>query len=108
MKTFRPLVFTAAVFLLIALASLAKAGVPEQAQASNLAVPEQKELPYAGAVVVMSCKLVNAIVMIDHNGTVHPVRLKDGTLATLLTQLSQAPADKVVQVEMPCPEEKST
>lgn len=82
----------------------AHAGVPEQAQASNLAVPGQEaQLPYAGAIVVVQCKSVVALVLIGHDGKQHFVDLRTSTPAMVTTQLSQAPADDVTQVEVSCP-----
>lgn len=89
--------------------AFADPGFPAQAQASNLAVPgEPAQKPYAGAVVTVSCHLVYSVIMVGHDGSLHVVHLKDSTLATLLAQLSQAPADAVEQVETPCKDEVQT
>jgi hypothetical protein len=79
------------------------AGVQDQAQASTLAVPDQSaELPFAGAIVVVQCKNVVAVVMIKHDGTQQPIDLKNATQAIVATQLLQAPADAETEIEVSC------
>lgn len=82
----------------------AKAGVPEQAQASNLAVPGQEaELPFAGAIVITQCKSVIGLVMIKHDGAQQPVELKGLTPRDVTTLLQQAPSEGVAQFDVHCP-----
>lgn len=96
--------FWVALVLGIVLIHPAKAGVPEQAQASALAVPgEQAELPYAGAIVITQCKGVIGLVMIKHDGAQQPVELNGLTPRDVTTLLQQAPATGVAQFEVSCP-----
>jgi len=71
--------------------------VPEQAQASSVAVPEP-EYPYAGALVIVEQKMVIGVIMVGHDGTLEPINIHGFSQATLLSTLSQAPADKVIQI----------
>lgn len=80
------------------------AGVPDQAQASNLAVPDEPaELPYAGAVVVVQCKNVIGLVMIKHNGKQEAINLQGLSPKDVTALLLQAPADDTGQFEVACP-----
>lgn len=82
---------------------VASAGVQDQGQASHLAVPDQPaELPYAGAIVVVQCKDVVAVIMIKHDGSQQTIDLKNATQAIVTTQLLQAPADATTEVEVSC------
>ena len=95
-------------FAALALMSLsALAQVPEQAQASALAVPgEEARKPYTSAILVTQCKQAVAAVLVDRQGNLHPLHMKDSTQAILLTQLSQA--ETVTEIEVACPDTKST
>lgn len=77
--------------------------VPEQAQASSLAVPAaQAQSPYASAIVVVQCKNAVAAVLVDRGGVQYPLDLRELTPAMLMTQLAQVPADNVTQIEVKC------
>lgn len=78
--------------------------MPEQAQASSLAVPEPGPV-YVSALLVVHCRKVEALVLIDDKGEQHPYHGKEATLAQVLTMLSPVPADKVTQVTIACPGE---
>lgn len=93
-----------AYFAVALIATSIQAAIPQQSQASTLAVPgEAAQKPYASALVVVRCKQVVAAILVDANGFQHPLNLKELTPAMLLTQLSQAPAENVTQIEVACP-----
>lgn len=105
--------------LLLALAaSVACAQVPQQSQASALVVPREaphhvvrpaSDFKYAGAVVVVQCKLVYALMFIDKDGTIEPKHLvKDMSEAKLLTLLADANPDNVWMTETPCGSDQAT
>lgn len=78
--------------------------LPAQAQASAMAVPEPAP-SYVSALLVVHCRKVEALVLIDEHGEQHPYHGKEATLAQVLTMLSPVPADKVTQVTITCPGE---
>lgn len=80
------------------------APIPPQAQASAMAVPEPGP-EYVSALLVVHCRKVEALVLIDSHGEQHPYHGKEATLAQVLTMLSPVPADKVTQVTVTCPGE---
>jgi hypothetical protein len=86
--------------------SAARAGVPEQAQASNLAVPTPVVFPYAGALVVSQCKKAIGVIFVTHDGQIvpyDPEALQKLTLAQLNAMLAaSAPLDNSQQIETPC------
>lgn len=78
--------------------------MPEQSQASAMAVPEPG-LEYVSALLVVHCRKVEALILIDVHGIQHPYHGKEATLAQVLTILSPVPADNVTQVTIACPGE---
>jgi hypothetical protein len=78
--------------------------MPEQAQASAMAVPEPGP-EYVSALLVVHCRKVEALVLIDSHGVQHPYHGKEATLAQVLTMLSPVPADNITQVTVACPGE---
>lgn len=105
------LFLTALPVILIAIASLvtmcAYGAVPEKAQASSLAVPAQKDPKYASAIVVTQCRQAIAVLFVDKEGKVYPQHFKDLSFEQLLQKLTDAPADKVTEVSLACPADKS-
>lgn len=83
--------------------------VPEQSQASTLAVPTPVVYPYASAMVVVQCREVIAVVFVTHDGELVPQHWPDLTPQELDARLdAAAPADKTFDLELTCPAEKST
>ena len=101
--------------LLVIHATTAHGQVPQQAQASNLVVPEPKHIepphkpfPFASGVVVSECKLVKAVLLVDKKGITHPQRFQDMAYSDLLKLLREAaPADRIVEVTLACPDARS-
>jgi hypothetical protein len=104
MKSFLSLVALSAFYGLGTLASVvAYAQVPEQAQASALAVPgEEAQKAAVGALVVVQCKQAVAVVLIDSAGALHPLHGASLTATQLTTLLEQIPADNVTEIEVTC------
>ena len=75
--------------------------LPEQSQASAMAVPDPG-VQFVSAVLVVHCRNVEALILVDSSGAQHPYHGKEATLAQVLTILSPVPADKVTQVTITC------
>lgn len=118
MRTFA--VAFAFITVLAGLSAAQGSDIPPQAQASSLAVPDPTlkftenspvliELPapryFVSALLVVHCRKVEALVMIDDKGEQHPYHGKEATLAQVMTILSTVSADKVAQVTVTCPGE---
>lgn len=85
--------------LLAALAATAQADekvapayVPEQAQASALAVPAPNVAEPVSVVIVTVCNQIVGVVTADSEGTVHPLNiegLSDGRLKSIIAKFKQ-------------------
>src|SRR5581483_4451809 len=90
--------------LALLVATCANSFVPQQAQASHLAVPAQSETKYAGAIVVTQCREALAVLFVSKDGEIYPQHFsRDLTFQQLLKNLTDAPADKIIEVDLACP-----
>lgn len=95
--------------------SVAHAQVPQQAQASNLAVPEPKHVtpphkayPYASGVVVTECRAAKAVILFDKHGLPHTQHMQDLGFKELMDLLtSSAPPENIIEVTLACPTDKT-
>jgi hypothetical protein len=96
----------AAVLGMVALSLTAAAQVPQQAQASTLAVPDPQTYEYSSAILVTQCHQVGAVIFVGKDGTLYPQHFQDMTTAQLMQELSKAaPPNRVIAVAVPCPNE---
>jgi len=93
---------------LLALAPVYAGTLPEQAQASNLAAAAVQQPQPHSILAATHCEQLIALVVIDNAGDMHPVQLKGLTDADIHKIVSLVPAEKVLNMIVPCPEEKST
>lgn len=78
------------------------AELPQQSQASHLAVPEP-EVTLQSAVVVSQCKRIIALVFSDSLGYLHPMSLDGLTIVQVNTEiLTKVDSKNVKGVVVPC------
>jgi hypothetical protein len=82
--------------------AVAQTALPEQSQASNLAVPDQTSVKYVSALIIDQCRQVGSVIFVTSTGELAPQHIQDLTLAGLLNLLGQIPADKILEVTLPC------
>jgi hypothetical protein len=78
--------------------------IPQQAQASHLAVPSPT-YKFQSAIVIHSCRLLTGVIFADSKGNLHPVdpvMLKKLNMGQVLELLAQAPAANEISVETLC------
>ena len=93
-------------FLLAVIACVAGCATQPNINAKRPALSEPQ---IVSAMVVDQCHIVQAVVFVAEDGTLHPLHTtKELTSAELLTILANVPAGKVLGVSLPCPQESST
>lgn len=94
--------------LLFACVKGATAQVPEQSQASNLAVPEVKKQEPASIVVIVRCKKIIALAVVDNLGIAHNTPLEGLTQGIVNDILSTVPAERITAYTIDCGDSDGT
>jgi hypothetical protein len=93
-------------FVLAAIAALsttACAQLPQQTQASHLAVPTPAAPQPVSILATTLCNKLIGLVVVDSEGNLHPVPIEGMTPKEVHQIVSTVPAEKVLAAAVPCP-----